>query len=278
MGALKVHHLNLCTMCPYGGRLITGGDEPIWKPAPLVIHALLVETKNDGLVLVDTGLGLEDMRHPKERLGGGFELTARPELLESNTAIRQIESLGFSANDVRHIVTTHLDLDHAGGLSDFPEADVHVHRVEQQAAIARSSMLEKERYREAHFAHGPRWKLHEPLGDKWHGFESVRAISDDILLIPLHGHTRGHCGVAVNDDRGWLLHCGDAYFVSTEVEDPPRTTWGLGFYQRLIAIDDRLRVENQRRLAALKKSSPGIRIFCAHSPHDYARLSTRSAS
>ena len=82
----------------------------------------------------------------------------------------------------------------------------------------------------------------------------------------------------MNDDRGWLLHCGDAYFVSTEVEDPPRTTWGLGFYQRLIAIDDRQRVANQRRLAALKKASPSIRMFCAHSPHDYARLATRSAS
>lgn len=278
MVALKVHHLNLCTMCPYGGRLIAGGTDPIWKPAPLVIHTLLVETKNDGLVLVDTGFGLADMRDPKGRLGASFELTARPELLEQNTAIRQIEALGHSPKDVRHIVVTHLDLDHAGGLSDFPDADVHVHRVEQQSAIARASMLEKERYKEIHFAHEPRWKLHEPLGDKWNGFDSVRAISDDILLIPLHGHTRGHCGVAVNDDRGWLLHCGDAYFVSTEIETPPRTTWGLGLYQRMIAMDDRARMENQRRLAQLKKSSPNIRMFCAHSPHDFARLSTRSSS
>ena len=260
-------------MCPFGGRLISGGTEPIWKAASLVIHALLVETPNAGLVLVDTGLGLEDVRNPNERLGGGFVLSARADLKESDTAVRQIERLGFSANDVRHIVTTHLDLDHAGGLPDFPEADVHVHRVEQQAALARSSMLEKERYREVHFEHGPHWKLHEPLGDKWKGFDSVRAVSDDILLIPLHGHTRGHCGVAVKDEKGWLLHCGDSYFVSTEVDDPPKTTWGLGLYQRMIAIDDRARMENQRRLGELKKASPDLRLFCAHSPEDYARLS-----
>jgi metal-dependent hydrolase (beta-lactamase superfamily II) len=31
------------------------------------------------------------------------------------TAIDQLERLGFSARDVRHIVLTHLDFDHAGG-------------------------------------------------------------------------------------------------------------------------------------------------------------------
>lgn len=32
----------------------------------------------------------------------------------------------------------------------------------------------------------------------------------DIKLIPLPGHTRGHCGVALEDDGGWLFNCGDA--------------------------------------------------------------------
>ncbi|MFD0510570.1 MBL fold metallo-hydrolase [Streptomyces aureus] len=30
--------------------------------------------------------------------------------------------LGYAVDDVRHIVLTHLDLDHAGGLPDFPRA------------------------------------------------------------------------------------------------------------------------------------------------------------
>jgi glyoxylase-like metal-dependent hydrolase (beta-lactamase superfamily II) len=40
--------------------------------------------------------------------------------------LEQVKQLGFSPRDVRHIVLTHLDSDHAGGLENFPEAHVHV--------------------------------------------------------------------------------------------------------------------------------------------------------
>ena len=255
-------------MCPYGGRMVSGGAKAIWKAAELVVHTLLVETPRDGLVLVDTGLGLDDVRHPKERLGAGFVWSARPLLDEGHTARGQVERLGFDPHDVRHIVTTHLDLDHAGGLVDFPDASVHVHRVEKEAAIGRASMLEKERYRAVHFEHRPKWVLHEPGGDTWEGLASIQAVTDDILLVPLHGHTRGHCGVAVKDDLGWLLHCGDAYFFHEELDEPPRIPWGLGLYERAIAWDDRARVANQARLRELKNR--GLRLLSAHDLLEYA--------
>ena len=55
-----------------------------------------------------------------------------PRLIEE-TAIYQVEKLGFSRNDVRHIILTHLHNDHAGGLRDFPHAKVHVHKLEYEA-------------------------------------------------------------------------------------------------------------------------------------------------
>ena len=61
---------------------------------------------------------------------------------ESQTAIRQVEALGFSATDVRHLVPTHLDIDHAGGLPDFPEAELHVWRPEMEA-VQSPSLKEK---------------------------------------------------------------------------------------------------------------------------------------
>ncbi|MFE6931116.1 MBL fold metallo-hydrolase [Streptomyces sp. NPDC057699] len=42
------------------------------------------------------------------------------------TAARQVEKLGFSRDDVRHIVLTHFDADRIGGLADFPDAQVHL--------------------------------------------------------------------------------------------------------------------------------------------------------
>lgn len=59
-------------------------------------------------------------------------------------------------------------------------------------------------------------------GDEWFGFGSVTVLDDDVLLIPLQGHTRGHCGVAVRRaDGGWLLHAGDSYFHQSKKLTPP---------------------------------------------------------
>ena len=63
---MHVHHLNAGTMCPMSARLVNG-QGGLFKRARLVCHVLLLETE-DGLVLVDTGLGLGDIAKP-ERLG-----------------------------------------------------------------------------------------------------------------------------------------------------------------------------------------------------------------
>ncbi|MBS2012067.1 MAG: MBL fold metallo-hydrolase [Deltaproteobacteria bacterium] len=259
---MKVHHLNLCTMCPIGMRFMDG---------ELVVHALVVETPKDGLVLVDAGMGLDDVRSPKRRLGTGFVLGVRPELREEDTAARQIERLGFSRKDVRHVVVTHLDVDHAGGIPDFPEAAIHVYATEHAAAMRPASLNERMRYRKPHFSGSPRWELHEAGGDRWNGFESVRAVADDVLMIPVHGHTRGHCAIAVRAPAGdaaeWLLHCGDAYFHADEMKDPPRCPPGLAIFQKTMAVDDARRVENQARLRTLhREAGKRIRFFSAHSP------------
>ncbi len=258
---MRVHHLNLCTMCPYGG------DR-------LVCHALVVETAKDGLVLVDTGMGLADVEAPISRLGTGFVAMMRLRLRAEDTAIRQIEGLGFKPEDVRHLVLTHLDVDHAGGIPDFPEAQIHVHRAEHAAAMRRATLNEKNRYRKVHFASNPKWELHEADGERWFGFERVRAVADDVLLIPLPGHTRGHCAVAVRAPAGssveWLLHCGDAYFFEGELDEPPTCPFTLRTFQRVIAVDNEVRVANANRLRALRREAGDrVHIFSAHSPTEY---------
>ncbi|HEY3997622.1 MAG TPA: hypothetical protein VGO93_02075 [Candidatus Xenobia bacterium] len=95
------------------------------------------------------------------------------------------------------MVPTHLDSDHAGGLADFPHATVHVHDVELAAAMAPRTRNERSRYPAHQWAHGPQWKEHRMGGESWFGFDGVRTVSEDVVLIPLMGHTRGHVGVAV---------------------------------------------------------------------------------
>ncbi len=235
----------------------------------MVCHCLVVETKS-GLALVDTGLGTADLADPRGRLGGAFAKIAAPTLDPAETALAHVTRLGFRRDDVKHILPTHLDLDHAGGLSDFPDATVHIFSAEHGAAMAPVSH-ERFRYRAPQWAHGPKWNLLETAGDKWFGFDGVRAVGgtdDEILLVPTIGHTRGHCAIAVRTPDGWLLHAGDAYFFHGEMDaTKPRCPPALAAFQRLVAMDDRARRKNQARLRELARDRAGeVRVFCAHSP------------
>ena len=104
---------------------------------------------------------------------------------------------------------------------DFPDAAAHVFAAELRAASHRSTLGERNRYRKAQIAAVAKWAAVEEEGETWFGFSAVRAIPgmrDEVLLVPLPGHSRGHCGFAVRQADDWLLHCGDAYFHHSEVE------------------------------------------------------------
>ena len=58
---MKVHHLNCVSACPLGGRLIYGRTPSLFQRGCLCCHCLLAATR-DGLMLVDTGCGLEEIR------------------------------------------------------------------------------------------------------------------------------------------------------------------------------------------------------------------------
>jgi glyoxylase-like metal-dependent hydrolase (beta-lactamase superfamily II) len=266
-----IHHLNCGTMCPRGARLIAG-EGGLLADARLVCHCLLIEGA-DGLVLVDTGFGLDDTRNPNQ-LGRPFRAVVRPRAQAAETAVSQLRELGFDPGDVRHIIATHLDLDHAGGLPDFPDAQVHLLGRELTAAMS-AGWRERPRYVAAHWAHGPRWVEHEAGGDQWLGFDSVRILPDsdgEILLIPLPGHTLGHTGVAVKLADVWLLHCGDAYFHYGEVQTPPRCPAGLRAFQAFNHVDGALRRQNQERLRELAQRHPDeVELVCSHDPSTLAR-------
>jgi glyoxylase-like metal-dependent hydrolase (beta-lactamase superfamily II) len=234
-------------------------------------------------VLVDTGFGLGDVRQPLPRLSRIFLGLNRPQLAEEHTAIRQVERLGFRASDVRHIIVTHLDFDHAGGIEDFPAATVHIFAAELAAARQRrGGRTGHARYRPMQWDDDVQFRAYETGGEPWYGFPSVRGLTGlpaDILLVPLIGHTWGHCGVALRGPSGWLLHAGDAYFYALEMDiRAPRCTPGLRFYQWLMEVDRKARLGNQDRLRALiRERGPEIRVFCSHDRRELQAMQSRSA-
>lgn len=268
---MRIHHINCGTDCPFGGAAFDGRSKgPLGH---LVCHCLLIETA-EGLVLVDTGYGLRDVREPFPRLSRPFAAMLNIRLRERETAVRQVEALGYSPADVRHIVLTHLDFDHAGGLEDFPKARVHVMAAELEAVERRTGFVPRNRYRPMQLDEVRNWRRYEPDGEGWFGFQSVRQLEGlphEILMIPLKGHTWGHAGVAVDTGSGWLLHAGDAYFYRDEVRRPERgCTPGLRLYQNMMEVDRAARLDNQARLRALSLDpAAGVRLICAHDVVEY---------
>ena len=267
-----------------GGRLMDGRSPFVLGRGELACHCLLVETRN-GLVLVDTGLGLRDCRHPRTRLSAFFLALLRPALREEMTAVRQVARLGYDPRDVRHIVLTHLDFDHAGGLDDFPEATVHLLGAERTAAFSQRTWLDRQRYRPQQWSTRDKWRVYAAnQGDTWHGFSCVRelnGVGDDIVMVPLVGHTFGHAGIAVKRRIGgaarWLLQAGDAYFFHQEMDlERPHCTPGLRFYQWMMQKDSHARRSNQERLRELKRRhGDAVAVCCGHDPTEFERFSAR---
>jgi len=261
---MKVHHLNCGTMRPP-------------RTPVMIAHVLLIET-DDRLVLVDTGYGLADIADA--RRVGPLRHLFRPAFDPNETAVRQIERLGLQPRDVRDIVVTHFDLDHIGGLADFPNARVHVTSAEVKGAMVSPSWRERLRYRAVQWAHHPQIVEHDPAGDPWRGFAAAKELDDvsaGIVLIPMPGHTRGHAGVAVNTGDRWILHCGDAFYDRGTLDGNPvpaaiRVQEAFSTYNRA-QLDD-----NRGRLAELyTRAGPDLVMICSHDAKLYEAARAGSA-
>jgi glyoxylase-like metal-dependent hydrolase (beta-lactamase superfamily II) len=254
---VKVHHLNCGTM------------RPLATPGGLVCHVLLVETEN-GLVLVDSGLGLRDAAAPSRRFGPSRRFF-RPAFDPAEAALNQVRLLGFQAQDVRHIVLTHFDVDHAGGLADFPWARVHLASGEAAAVARPRALIERLRYRSAQRAHDPLITEHTPArGESWRGFAGAEELVDvcpDLVLISLPGHSRGHSAIAVNTGSRWVLHVGDAFYDHGQLDGAGGAPRALTAFERLVAVDRAKVRDNHRRLAELWQTpDPQLLLVNAHDP------------
>ncbi|MBU0495076.1 MAG: MBL fold metallo-hydrolase [Chloroflexi bacterium] len=170
---------------------------------------LLIET-NQGLVLVDTGPGQDDYVH-RPGIIRLFQAVVVVPLDPEESAVRQVVRLGYDHRDVRHIVLTRMHFDHCGGLPDLPHASVHVHRREYEAFAGLPRRWTDLAYVRRHIAHRPEFVLYEDTGASWLDLAAIRLpFEPEMWLVPLFGHTRGHCGVAIQTESGWLFHVGDA--------------------------------------------------------------------
>ncbi|MFD1770150.1 MULTISPECIES: MBL fold metallo-hydrolase [Sphingobacterium] len=221
-------------------------------------HCLLLKQK-DRMVLIDTGIGLLDSQLPEQRIGHELVEITGYRFDESQTAVRQIERLGLNPEHVGDCIISHLDNDHIGGLADFPHATVHVGREEYEHYMSGSP-----RYLKIPLQHNPDIKTYEPSDRLWFGLEARKvatALDVEMLLIPLPGHTFGHCGIAIKNGDKWLFYVADAYYLREELSDMDHPVHELA---EMRADDNKLRIDTLEKIRRLMQDHPEIEIFGYH--------------
>jgi len=215
---------------------------------PASCHILAVYARRDQVCLVDTGIGLRDIADPCNRIGSDSIDAAGFKLLPEWTAINQLDVLGIPSSAVTDIILTHCDPDHVGGLDDFPNATVHLSDEEKRNVLSGNP-----RYATNQLSSISNWRTYSKddrsvLG--LHARSLDLTMGAEVCLVPLFGHTHGHCGVAVRIDDSWLIHVGDAYYLREELHNK---THPISVLAAARADDDQLRLNSVDLIRSLSK-------------------------
>ena len=187
---MRVHILDDGTFVTDAGNLFGGSRKASIKGA---MHPVLVEAGDD-LVLIDAGFGPE----LPELLVGRYELRRDENLLD------HLDDAGYAAEDVTHVILSHLDADHIGwalGPPNFPSATVYV----QEAALEEARQMPEKDGRRAAVP-----EVEKGVEEGW-----CELLDDDGEILPgvrvevRSGHSAGHQIVWIGDSDVAALYTGD---------------------------------------------------------------------
>ncbi|GAA5503560.1 hypothetical protein Dxin01_03319 [Deinococcus xinjiangensis] len=179
-----------------------------------------------GPVLFDTGYGLAVVRAMRRWPALLYGLVTPVRLDPRDTALAQLERMGFTAQDIGHVILSHLHADHVGGLLDFP----HSRLVLDERAYAPMKPLHGLRaVRKAYLPEllpsdfGARMQplTFRPAPPELAPFFEYADVFGDgsVLALPVAGHAAGMIALLVRvqagaelagDGRGWVLLAADA--------------------------------------------------------------------
>lgn len=185
-----------------------------WLASP--IGAFLLEHPTAGPILVDTGL------HPcaGDRLRDNFgrvnaysfrTLRTSPE----QSVPVQLRARGIDPADVALVLMTHLHVDHASAMSEFPHARFICSQAEWRAATARFGVWSG--YVQGQFPSASRVQTIDfdaQASDQHRPFSRTVDLFGDgsIKLLYTPGHTKGHVSVLVRLAGREALLVGDALY------------------------------------------------------------------
>lgn len=159
----------------------------------------------EGLVAFDTGVSAEMISDPES-----YGTFGAPQMVEFSAAVQtgedrmpaaQLPDAGYDPEDVDYVVLSHLHVDHAGNITDFPNAEFLVQRDELQYAWWPDT-VQQMFYLEGDIR---RLKTHEYTVNALEGEFDVFG-DGSVVAFPTPGHTPGHQSLQVElPDAGTVI-------------------------------------------------------------------------
>jgi N-acyl homoserine lactone hydrolase len=213
----------------------------------------------EGDVIVDGGNPLAVARDARSHWGAladQFEV----HMTEEQHCAAQLSRLGVTPASIRHIVQTHLHIDHTGALGHFPDAEVIVHRRELDSALAAESSA---------------WGYVRADYDRpelqWRPTEGDLDLYGDgvIRLLETPGHSAGHMSVLLAlPETGPVLLTADA-------SDNRRQWDGRDHVRALFSRE--AAATSLARLHSVSQDTGALLVF-GHDPKNWAQVDHAPAS
>ena len=164
-----------------------------WLEFP--VPAFLVEHPRAGPVLIDTGFHPSVAVEPRKNLGPVAHILFKDVRMEAEqAATAQLRAKGVEPSRVNVVVMTHLHVDHASAISEFPDATFVVSRAEWAAATSQGQL---HGYVRRQFDHAFDYRLLDFEGPDVESFASFGRSFDlfgdgSVRCVYTPGHTLGH--------------------------------------------------------------------------------------
>jgi N-acyl homoserine lactone hydrolase len=246
-------------------RAMRGGTRPVPVPAFLVRHP------SAGLTLIDTGLHPSIASDPAANLGRLAASFTDPVMGPGQDVPSQLRRRGIEAGEIRQVVLTHLHVDHASAISEFPEAAFIVSRDEWEDATGGLLPILKY-YRRQQFDYAFDFRTVDYSSDAVNSFSTFGRSFDlfgdgSVVLVSTPGHSAGHQSVVLRLTDRPMLIAGDAIFLADQLEP------GASLAAR---ARDRHNYERSiREMQLFRREHPSAIITPGHDPEFYDRLPDR---
>jgi N-acyl homoserine lactone hydrolase len=185
-----------------------------WLPVP----AFLVEHPS-GPILIDTGLHPSCATNVAANMGRAGKLLYQIRMDHDQALRAALPPLGFQPAGIGLVIMTHMHIDHASAVSEFPNATFLVDQREWAAAVDGGA---REGYHQRQFDHAFDWRVLDygaPEVQSFSGFAHSLDVFGDgsVRVVSTPGHTHGHQSVVLRTSSGEVLVMGDAAHTEREL-------------------------------------------------------------